>query len=153
MIIIIGHLPQNSNGVFALVHFTLFRDGLSLIDDFGDNCDKFTARYVSMELAKNHKSLLQIYLWLMFDCGFYLGLYTYFVNIFPGEFGHSKSWYFPLEIALSYTKRFSSNKKRSSEEIPLENCNMKYIFAYFSESNEMFFQLELKANYQRRLSK
>lgn len=112
MIIIIGEFwPSDSQGYYFLYSPTLLLDGFYLIDDFANVC---VLKSPSSQ-ASQKRPLPQIFILLVIDGLLYLGIYNYFVGIFPGKFGNAKSPIFPLENAWNIMKGFARKMKRSDK--------------------------------------
>lgn len=103
ILIIIPHvLPaENLPRALYLWNSFAFEHGFYLIDSH-DTCDKYNNNHVHEEYRSYN--IIHIYVWLVGDTFLYLLLYNYFVCIFPGKYGHAKSYLFPVKYLLKLLK-------------------------------------------------
>lgn len=112
MVLIVQSIPiGRKHLVLNFSSYRVFWDGLDVIDDYGDNCEAFTVDQM-LPVIYSHYSLPSVYMWLAIDTVLYLVIYNYFVCIFPGKYGHAKSYLFPLEYMLKGLKKLCEKKMR-----------------------------------------
>lgn len=122
MLLVIQHMIISKHyTVLNLISYRLFWNGFYLINDSGDNCKKFDESLL-WTVSIGSLNLSEIYWWLVVDTFVYLVLYNYFVCIFPGKYGHAKSWLFPVETLWTWIKKCFGKKRKVIVDTANKRC-------------------------------
>lgn len=101
----------DSTYVSYLANVSLFMEGLRSFDEIGNDCVPYgwnDLKRTPDTPTANIKPLQDVYIWLGVDTIIYLVLYAYLVQVFPGQFGQSRSYLFPVDMVR---ERFCSKGK------------------------------------------
>lgn len=115
VLVILSIVPPNAYDVSIFIGYHLMFDGIDIMNDFGNNCKPFTVRNLAFVPKSGKRSLFQIYMWLVIDTFIYLMVYSYFVNIFPGQYGHAKTWLYPIEKVWKVFQRYFCRRSKGAK--------------------------------------